>query len=109
MMTDFQMLVNQSIKELRKRTGLSQDKFCEKCGINTNNYRNLEYNRHMPNPETINKICDTFKLTPIELIAISLNTTPVENINNLNSKIKGLDAKQINILSGFIDVLLANK
>ena len=43
-MTNFQELINKSIKELRKRTGLSQEKFSEKCGLSTDGYRNIEHN-----------------------------------------------------------------
>lgn len=106
-MTDFQLLINNSIKELRKQTGLSQEKFCNKCDIGVNNYRNLEYNRHMPKATTINKICDTFHISPLELLSITLKKSSKHE--NLVQRLKELNDKQLDMINGFIDVLLTNK
>lgn len=109
-MTDFQGLINKSIKELRTRSRLTQEKFSEKCGLSSpDNYRNIEYNRHMPRPETINKICDAFNITPIELMTITINSTPQEKIDNIITRISNLNATQLNLLEGFLDVILSNK
>ena len=67
-MTTFQGLINKAIKELRLKTELSQERFSEKCGISVDGYRNIEHNRYTPKSSTIDKICEAFNITPIDLI-----------------------------------------
>ena len=102
-MTDFQALINKSIKNLRLCLGMSQEKFSEKCGLNTDNYRNLEYNRHSPKSGTIDKICSTFDLTPIELLRYgSEQSRGCEHFIDLLSE---LSENQINMVRDFVALL----
>lgn len=100
-MTDFQLLINNSIKNLRTKLGLSQDKFCAKCDLLTNNYRNLEYNRHMPRASTIDKICNTFNLTPIELLQLGLEKSN-NKVDVVASKLSDLNDKELEFVSNII-------
>ena len=104
-MTNFQCLVNKSIKILRKNSRLSQEKFCTKCGISTDNYRNLEYNRQMPKSATIDKICEANNITPIELLKLGIEKSDESLIDEIMTKIEGLDEKNLKLLSDFITLL----
>ncbi len=99
-MTDFQVLINKSIKNLRLSLGMSQEKFSDKCGLSTDNYRNLEYNRHSPKSSTIDKICATFNLTPFELLRYGIEQP--NNIEQYTDLLNGLSETQINMVKDFI-------
>ena len=99
-MTDFQALINKSIKNLRLSLGMTQEKFSEKCGLSTDNYRNLEYNRHSPKSSTIDKICSTFNLTPAELIRYGDEQS--HNSREISDSLNGMSDSQIKMVKEFI-------
>lgn len=102
-MTDFQALINKSIKNLRLSLGMSQEKFSERCGLNTDNYRNLEYNRHSPKSDTIDKICSAFKLTPTELLRYG--TEQSNKLTDITDSLTGLTDNQLNMVKDFIGLV----
>lgn len=102
-MTDFQALINNSIKNLRSSLGMSQEKFSEKCGLSTDNYRNLEYNRHSPKSSTIDKICSTFNLTPTELLRYGVEQS--KDIEQITDSLAGLSDTQLNMVKDFIGLV----
>ena len=106
-MTDFQYLINNSIKNLRLSLGLSQEKFSEKCEISSDNYRNLEYNRHTPKASTIDKICHTFNLSPIDLLQYGMKKS--KNTNIILNSVNDLSEKQILMVNDFIKIIKAYK
>ena len=102
-MTDFQALINKSIKNLRLSLGMSQEKFSEKCGLSTDNYRNLEYNRHSPKSSTVDKICSTFNLTPIELLRYGFGQS--NNLQDITDSLTELTDSQLNMVKDFIGLV----
>ena len=102
-MTDFQALINKSIRNLRISLSMSQEKFCEMCGLGTDNYRNLEYNRHCPNSNTIDKICTTCNLTPIELLRYGAELP--KDLLNITDSLTGLSETQLNMVKDFIAII----
>ena len=102
-MTDFQYLVNKSIKNLRLSLNLSQEKFSEICGLSTDNYRNLEYNRHTPKSNTIDKICSAFNLTPVELLRYG--TEQPNSIEEIIDSLRGMSKLQLDIIKDFITLV----
>lgn len=102
-MTDFQALINKSIKNLRLSLGMSQEKFSEKCGLSTDNYRNLEYNRHSPKSSTVDKICSAFNLTPLELLRFG--TEQPSNTEQIVDSLSGLTNTQLDIVRDFIGLV----
>ena len=102
-MTDFQVLINNSIKNLRLALGMTQEKFSEKCGLSTDNYRNLEYNRHAPKSSTIDKICSTFNLTPLELLRYGAEQP--DDIEQITDSLVGLSDIQLNLVKDFIALM----
>lgn len=99
-MTDFQALLNNSIKNLRLSLDMTQEKFSEKCGLSTDNYRNLEYNRHSPKSSTIDKICSTFHITPAELLRYG--TEQPSDIQNITDSLSGMSKTQLSMIKDFI-------
>ena len=87
---------------LRLKKGLTQEKFAELCNLNTDNYRNIEHNRHTPSAETINKICDTFNINPIELLQTGRDDKATEKIM---LKLQGLSPVQLQIIDNLINVI----
>ena len=102
-MTDFQALINKSIKNLRLSLGMSQEKFSEKCGLSTDNYRNLEYNRHSPKSSTVDKICSAFNLTPLELLRFG--TEQPSDTEQIVDSLSGLTNTQLDIVRDFIGLV----
>jgi len=102
-MTDFQCLLNKSIKSLRLNLGMSQEKFSEKCGLSTDNYRNLEYNRHSPKSSTIDKICATFNITPLELLRYGAEQS--DNIEQITDLLTGMSDIQLKLVKDFITLI----
>lgn len=99
-MTDFQALVNKSIKNLRLSLDMTQEKFSEKCGLSTDNYRNLEYNRHAPKSSTVDKICSTFNLTPVELLRYGMEQS--NDIEQITDLLREMPEAQLNMVKDFI-------
>jgi len=104
-MTDFQLLINSALKLLRKKLNLNQDKFSELCNISVDAYRNLERNRNTPRASTINKICDTFNISPIELLSLTLKPISQSKIEEVLKQIKELDENQVDLVIGFIKLI----
>lgn len=102
-MTDFQALINNSIKNLRLSLGMSQEKFSEKCGLSTDNYRNLEYNRHSPKSSTVDKICSAFNLTPAELLRFGNEQS--DDIQEITDSLTGLTDNQLKMTKDFIGLV----
>ena len=81
----YQQLINKNIRELRIKKGLTQEEFAEKIGISIQGLSNIERNRYQPTSETIDKICNAFKITPLDLLLTKNNTNKIliKNINAL--------------------------
>lgn len=102
-MTDFQYLINNSIRNLRLTLGMTQEKFSEKCGLSMDNYRNLEYNRHSPRSSTIDKICATFNITPVELLRYQAEHQ--NNLEDITDLLIGMSEVQLNMVKDFITLI----
>ena len=83
----YQELINKNIKALRQRLYLTQEEFAEKIGLSLQGLSNIERNRYQPTAETIDKICNAFKISPAELLLVPTETNKdiLENINTLLS------------------------
>lgn len=82
---------------------MTQEKFSEKCSLSTDNYRNLEYNRHSPRSNTIDKICTAFNLTPIELLRYGYKQS--DSIEPIKDSLVELSEAQLNIIKDFITLI----
>ena len=93
----YQKLINSNIKELRIKSGLTQEEFAEKIGMSIQGLSNIERNRYQPTSETIDKICKIFKITPLELLVTKSNADEnlIKNINTLLLQCSKHKLKQI--------------
>ena len=73
------------------------------CGLSTANYRNLEYNRHSPKSSTVDKICTTFNLTPLELLRYG--TEQSGDIEQITDLLRGMPEAQLNMVKDFITLV----
>ena len=73
------------------------------CGLSTDNYRNLEYNRHSPKSSTVDKICTTFNLTPLELLRYG--TEQSGDIEQITDLLRGMPEAQLNMVKDFITLV----
>ena len=102
----YQKLINTNIKRLRQINNLTQEEFAEKIGISIQGLSNIERNRYQPNSETIDKICQAFNLSPIELLTVENkgNKEIITNITALLSQCSTQKLKKIyDILHKLVD------
>ena len=93
----YQKLINENIKQLRVKNGLTQEEFAEKVGLSIVGLSNIERNRYQPTSETVDKICKCFKISPLELLLTTSNTNEglLKNINALLLNCSPQKLKQI--------------
>ena len=82
---------------------MTQEKFSEMCGLSTDNYRNLEYNRHAPKSSTIDKICSTFNISPLELLRYGTEQT--NDIEQITDLLREMPEAQLNMVKDFITLV----
>ena len=64
----YQKMINAGIKRLRMSNKLTQEQFTEKINMSVQGYRNLEHNKYQATAETVDKICEVFNISPVELL-----------------------------------------
>jgi len=106
-MTDFQALINNSIKNLRLASGMTQERFCEKCMLSVDNYRNFEYNRHSPKSSSIDKICNAFNITPAELLRYGLEQP--SDLEQITESLSNMSETQLSMIKDFIALVRSYK
>lgn len=103
-MNNYQMLITSGIKNLRIKTGLTQEKFAEYTGISVEGLRNIEKDRYAPKPATIDSICAAFNITPFDLLLPDVSID--ENlISEINSKLKLCKNDDLQRISKMIDII----
>ena len=63
-MSDKKYLIGQKIREIRKKSGLTQDKFSEMIGIEPQSLSNIENGKSYPSMQTVLNIMEQFKTSP---------------------------------------------
>ena len=102
---DYLTLLSHGIKRLRLEKNLTQEKFAEKIGLSVQGYRLIEIGESQPLPKTINSICDTFNVTPIDLLLpdTTNDRQAIENI--IITKIKNYDVEKLIKINNVIDLI----
>ncbi len=103
-MTNYQKLINGNLKKLRKKLDLTQESFAEKANMSVEGYRNLEKNRYAPNPETIDKICMAFNITPFELLLPDTNSGS-SLLEEIQDKLMLCNNDSLRRISKMIDII----
>ena len=105
MVMKYQELINNGIKNLRKNHGLTQEEFAEKIDISIQGLSNIERNRCQPTAETIDKICNVFKITPYELILPKAEDSE-DIIKNITLMLNRCTKRQLKKIYKIIDILI---
>lgn len=105
MIMKYQELINNGIKNLRKNNGLTQEEFAEKIDISIQGLSNIERNRYQPTSETIDKICNVFKITPYELILPKAEDSE-DIIKNITLMLNRCSKRQLKKIYKIIDILI---
>ncbi len=74
----YRELLGSRIRQLRKKVGLSQEKFAELIGIDPNSVSRIECGKHYPSLDTIEKISLIFKVEMRDLFLFSNKETAEE-------------------------------
>lgn len=65
-MKDNKYQIGQKFKEIRKKSGFTQENFSEKIGIEPSSLSNIENGKSFPSMQTVLKVMDNFEVTPDE-------------------------------------------
>ena len=104
----YQKLISKKIKELRLKHNLTQEEFAEKIGLSLNGVSNIERCRYQPTAETIDKICEEFNISPIELILPDSNQSCEEIKQLIQLKLANCDLEKLIKINNLIDIIKAN-
>ena len=104
-MNDYKTIINTSIKRLRKLHGLTQEQFAEKAGISVDGLRKLEKNSYAPKSDTIDKICNTFHISPFDLLIEQQSDDEISVITVINKKLKTCSVEQLAKINEIIDII----
>lgn len=92
------------LTELREICGVSAREMSLSLGQNACYINNIENGRGNPSLLSFFNICDYLKITPAEFFDTE-NSNPVQ-LNELITKLKKLNAKQLETLSAFVEQML---
>lgn len=92
------------LTNLRNQKGVSAREMSLELGQNPSYINNIESGRANPSINCFFYICDYLNVTPNEFFETNSNN-PVE-LNKLISKLKRLDAKQLNIVTLFVNEII---
>lgn len=67
---DKKKLFGLKIKEVRKKSGLTQEKFCEQIGIEPTSLSNIENGKSFPSMQTILTIFKVFSVLPQDFFEV---------------------------------------
>ena len=102
---DYILLLSHGIKRLRLSKNLTQEKFAEKIGLSVQGYRLIEIGKSQPLPATINTICTTFNISPVELLLPDTTNDRQTLENIIITKIKNYDVEKLAKINNVIDVI----
>jgi len=79
------------------------NKFAEKTGISPDTIGNLENNKYAPTPDTIDRICAAYDVTPFDLLLPEAGNEGAAVIDLINKKLKLCSVNQLNFINSVID------
>ncbi|MEE3348412.1 MAG: helix-turn-helix transcriptional regulator [Candidatus Gastranaerophilaceae bacterium] len=100
---DNKKLLGKRIKELRKLSDLTQEKFSEMIGIETTSLSGIESGRHFPSMPTLEKIANNLNVELKTLFEFN-HLHPINEIKqDIIKNIDKLDDNQIKLIYKFFD------
>lgn len=96
-MQDNKYKIGQKIKEIRKKSGFTQENFSEKIGIEFSSLSNIENGKSYPSMQTVLNILNTFDVKPENFFDFDYFTTDLDLENKIIEIVKRqpLDKKKI--------------
>lgn len=101
----YQEIINNGIKRLRLSKELTQEQFAEKINMSVQGYRNLEHNKYQATAETVDKICDVFNISPIQLLLPKPERDLTKIIELINNKLGNCDIDKLIRINNIIDLI----
>ncbi len=98
-------LISNGIKRLRNSLGLTQDEFSSKIDMSIQGLRNIEQGKYQPTADTIDKICDTFHISPFDLLIEPHSGDKNSAILTINKKLKTCSIEQLTKIDEIIDII----
>ena len=98
-------LISNGIKRLRNSLGLTQDEFSSKIDMSIQGLRNIEQGKYQPTADTIDKICDTFHISPFDLLIEPHSGDKNSAILTINKKLKTCSIEQLTKIDETIDII----
>lgn len=102
----YQKLITNGIKRLRFKSKLTQEQFAEKINMSVQGYRNIEHNKYLPTAETIDKICEVFDISPVELLLPDSQNDLIEIKDLINFKLNNCELEKLIKINSIIDIIL---
>lgn len=99
--------VGKRIAARRKELGLKQYQVCEMIDVNYKYLSNLETGRSAPSLELIMNLCRVLQTTPDHLLTGT--DKPIQTPEDISEKMKKLNEKNRQLLSGIIDLMIEHQ
>ena len=102
---NYQELLCENIKTLRLDKKLTQAKFAEILSLSVEAIRNIEHKKYTPSASTIDTICATFNISPVDLLIPKLTNEQKTVITAINEKIKDCKYQELVGINDMIDII----
>lgn len=101
----YQEMINGGIRRLRESEKLTQEQFAEKINMSVQGYRNLEHNKYQATAETVDKVCDVFNISPVELLLPEPEKDLAKIIELINKKLCACNLDKLIRINNMIDLM----
>ena len=101
----YRELITNGIKRLRTANKLTQEQFAEKINMSVQGYRNIEHNRYLPTAETIDKICEVFNITPVELLLPDPQSNLLKIKELISNKLDNYELDKLIRINSMLDLM----
>lgn len=88
------VLIGQKVKEIRKKNKLTQEKFCEKIGIEPSSLSNIETGKSFPSLGTVLTIMEKFEIQADEFFNFGYFAPDEDLEQSMFSIIKNLSSSE---------------
>lgn len=102
-MKDYRKILSQNIKEKRKALGITQYQFAEMLEVEDKYISRLETGTSTPSFALLEKIAEILKVNLSELFIAENPVKKEELIEDINSKLKRINLKNLTIVSRMLD------
>ncbi|BCG45666.1 Helix-turn-helix motif [Citrifermentans bremense] len=105
-MSDRKLLLGARIKELRKRTGLSQDQLAERVGIEAKYLSRIEVGKRYPSLETLESIADALRVEMRELFNFTHFEDGADTTRGFQALIEGATSEELRLINKIVTAIL---